>query len=92
MPVSRTLMYIMEMKKRDKLRGFLSKIYLDSYSRFCKDNPNKKFADCSVPQEKTDSEINAELEIADGSLCEEDEKDSPIDSKFSNDVECQSKD
>ncbi|MCD7447380.1 hypothetical protein HAX54_028452 [Datura stramonium] len=33
----------------------------------CKDNLDKAFADCSFPQEKSNSEINAELEISDGS-------------------------
>ncbi|XP_057795670.1 histone-lysine N-methyltransferase ASHH2 isoform X2 [Salvia miltiorrhiza] len=37
----------------------------------CKDNTDKDFADCSIPQEKSDSDINEELEISDGS-CEED--------------------
>ncbi|KAF6147948.1 hypothetical protein GIB67_001523 [Kingdonia uniflora] len=37
----------------------------------CKENLDKAFADCSIPQEKTNAEINAELEISDGS-CEED--------------------
>ncbi|KAF3337736.1 histone-lysine N-methyltransferase ASHH2-like isoform X2 [Carex littledalei] len=33
----------------------------------CKDNADKAFADCSIPQEKSNAEINAELEISDGS-------------------------
>ncbi|CAA6667711.1 unnamed protein product [Spirodela intermedia] len=37
----------------------------------CKDNKDKAFADCTIPQEKTNAEINAELEISDAS-CEED--------------------
>lgn len=37
----------------------------------CKENVDKDFADCSIPQEKSNSEINAELEISDAS-CEED--------------------
>ncbi|KAK4387335.1 Histone-lysine N-methyltransferase ASHH2 [Sesamum angolense] len=37
----------------------------------CKDNMDKDFADCSIPQEKSNSEINEELEISDAS-CEED--------------------
>ncbi|XP_078434729.1 histone-lysine N-methyltransferase isoform X2 [Wolffia australiana] len=37
----------------------------------CKDNKDKGFADCSVPQAKSNAEINAELEISDDS-CEED--------------------
>ncbi|XP_052202821.1 PLASTID TRANSCRIPTIONALLY ACTIVE protein 6, chloroplastic-like [Diospyros lotus] len=40
----------------------------------CKDNMDKSFADCSRPQEKSNSEINAELEISDAS-CEEDASD-----------------
>ncbi|XP_052202818.1 histone-lysine N-methyltransferase ASHH2 [Diospyros lotus] len=40
----------------------------------CKDNMDKSFADCSIPQEKSNSEINAELEISDAS-CEEDASD-----------------
>ncbi|GAB4844127.1 hypothetical protein Ancab_037434 [Ancistrocladus abbreviatus] len=31
----------------------------------CKDNQDKAFADCSIPQEKSNEEINAELEISD---------------------------
>ncbi|KAK9134953.1 hypothetical protein Syun_014283 [Stephania yunnanensis] len=31
----------------------------------CNDNMDKAFADCSVPQEKTNAEINAELQISD---------------------------
>ncbi|KAL0351532.1 UNVERIFIED_CONTAM: Histone-lysine N-methyltransferase ASHH2, partial [Sesamum calycinum] len=37
----------------------------------CKDNTDEDFADCSIPQEKSNSEINEELEISDAS-CEED--------------------
>ncbi|XP_057773185.1 histone-lysine N-methyltransferase ASHH2-like [Salvia miltiorrhiza] len=37
----------------------------------CKDNTDKDFADCSIPQEKSNSEINEELEISDAS-CDED--------------------
>ncbi|XP_019702782.1 uncharacterized protein [Elaeis guineensis] len=37
----------------------------------CKDNTDKAFADCSILQEKTNAEINAELEISDVS-CDED--------------------
>lgn len=32
---------------------------------------DKDFADCSIPQEKSNAEINAELDISDAS-CEED--------------------
>ncbi|CAN6476187.1 unnamed protein product [Victoria cruziana] len=37
----------------------------------CKDNADKRFADCSIPQEKSNAEINAELNISDAS-CDED--------------------
>ncbi|KAL8125336.1 histone-lysine N-methyltransferase ASHH2-like [Apium graveolens] len=37
----------------------------------CKDNVDKDFADCSIPQEKSNAAINAELDISDAS-CEED--------------------
>ncbi|KAH6785799.1 hypothetical protein C2S51_038254 [Perilla frutescens var. frutescens] len=40
----------------------------------CKDNTDKDFADCSIPQEKSNSEINEELEISDAS-CDEDAGD-----------------
>ncbi|CAN6583748.1 unnamed protein product [Malus baccata var. baccata] len=33
----------------------------------CKDNKDEAFADCSIPQEKSNSEINAELDISDAS-------------------------
>ncbi|XP_057490499.1 histone-lysine N-methyltransferase ASHH2-like [Actinidia eriantha] len=46
----------------------------------CKDNMDKGFADCSIPQEKSNSEINAELEISDAS-CEEDGSNSRSNSK-----------
>lgn len=39
-------------------------------SWICKDNVDKDFADCSIPQEKSNAEINAELDISDAS-CEE---------------------
>ncbi|KAJ0976840.1 hypothetical protein J5N97_012314 [Dioscorea zingiberensis] len=35
----------------------------------CKDNADKAFADCSIPQEKTDAQINAELGISDEEDC-----------------------
>ncbi len=41
--------------------------------RSCSDNPNKEFADCSIPQEKSDAEINRELEISENSLCDEED-------------------
>lgn len=41
---------------------------------------DKGFADCSIPQEKSNAEINAELEISDAS-CEEDACDARLNSK-----------
>ncbi|XP_062223102.1 uncharacterized protein LOC133921983 isoform X2 [Phragmites australis] len=38
----------------------------------CKDNGDKAFADCSIRQEKTNAEINAELELSDASADEAD--------------------
>ncbi|KAM0841963.1 hypothetical protein ACQ4PT_058660 [Festuca glaucescens] len=38
----------------------------------CKGNQDKTFADCSVPQEKTNAEINAELDLSDASADEAD--------------------
>ncbi|KQJ99871.1 uncharacterized protein LOC100838109 [Brachypodium distachyon] len=38
----------------------------------CKDNRDNAFADCSIPQEKTNAEINAELELSDASADEAD--------------------
>ncbi|GMH22312.1 hypothetical protein Nepgr_024155 [Nepenthes gracilis] len=43
----------------------------------CKDNQDKAFADCSIPQEKSNAEINVELEISD----EEDACDARLGSK-----------
>lgn len=40
------------------------------FNRICKDNNDKAFSDCLTPQEKTNAEINAELQISDVS-CEE---------------------
>lgn len=45
----------------------------------CKDNTDKDFAHCSVPQEKSNAEINVELEISDAS-CEEDGCDASLNS------------
>ncbi|CAA2991987.1 histone-lysine N-methyltransferase ASHH2-like [Olea europaea subsp. europaea] len=42
-----------------------------NYKWTCKDNKDKDFADCSIPQEKSNIEINEELGISDGS-CEDD--------------------
>ncbi|CAN1176033.1 Histone-lysine N-methyltransferase ASHH2 [Linum perenne] len=44
----------------------------------CTDNVDKEYADCSIPQEKSNSEINAELGISDG---DEDSFDIPLNSK-----------
>ena len=33
--------------------------------RTCRDNTDKDFAECSIPQEKSNSDINEELEISD---------------------------
>lgn len=41
---------------------------------------DQAFADCSIPQEKSNAEINAELEISDAS-CEEDVYDAHLTSK-----------
>ncbi|CAM0945682.1 unnamed protein product [Alopecurus aequalis] len=38
----------------------------------CKNNQDKTFADCSIPQEKTNAEINAELDLSDASADEAD--------------------
>uniref|UniRef100_A0ACD5TWX9 Uncharacterized protein n=1 Tax=Avena sativa TaxID=4498 RepID=A0ACD5TWX9_AVESA len=38
----------------------------------CKDNKDKTFSDCSIPQEKTNAEINAELDLSDASADEAD--------------------
>ena len=41
---------------------------------------DKDFADCSIPQEKSNADINAELQISDAS-CEEDaDSDARLDS------------
>ncbi|XP_073119337.1 histone-lysine N-methyltransferase ASHH2 isoform X2 [Henckelia pumila] len=45
----------------------------------CKDNTDEDFADCSIPQEKSNTEINVELEISDAS-CEEDGCDTSLNS------------
>ncbi|KAI5056550.1 hypothetical protein GOP47_0028368 [Adiantum capillus-veneris] len=58
---------------------------------FCNDNPDKRFANCSIPQEKTNKEINRELNLSEVSFCEEgDEKHPEIDSKSINGLEHQS--
>eukprot|EP01018_Ginkgo_biloba_P001810 Gb_36160 [translate_table: standard] len=51
----------------------------------CRDNTNKEFADCSIPQEKSNAEINAELDISEISNCDEnDNADGQVDSKAFN--------
>ncbi|KAH9300569.1 hypothetical protein KI387_012152, partial [Taxus chinensis] len=48
----------------------------------CCDNLDKAFADCSIPQEKSDAEINAELNISESSNWNEiDNSDGQVDSK-----------
>lgn len=48
----------------------------------CRDNLDKDFADCSVPQEKSNAEINAELNISEISNCDKnDNADGQVDSK-----------
>ncbi|GLJ25256.1 hypothetical protein SUGI_0483490 [Cryptomeria japonica] len=49
----------------------------------CQDNPNKEFADCSIPQEKSNAEINADLNISDVSCEEGDCTGAPGISKYS---------
>lgn len=51
----------------------------DLHQRVCKDNMDKEYADCSIPQEKSNADINAELDISDAS-CEEDACDVRLDS------------
>ncbi|KAM0840805.1 hypothetical protein ACQ4PT_059408 [Festuca glaucescens] len=45
---------------------------LQQLDRTCKDNQDKTFAGCSIPQEKTNAEINAELDLSDASADEAD--------------------
>ncbi|KAG0625352.1 hypothetical protein M758_2G047800 [Ceratodon purpureus] len=48
----------------------------------CKENPNKSFADCSIPQVKSNEEINKDLGISESSSCdEEDDAEATCDSK-----------
>ncbi|GER38740.1 histone-lysine N-methyltransferase [Striga asiatica] len=49
----------------------------------CKDNTDKDFADCSIPQEKSNSEINKELEISDA------EEDTCYATQKSDQIRCQ---
>lgn len=53
--------------------------HYDVSYRACKDNQDQAFADCSIPQEKSNAEINADLQISD----EEDACDGKIGSKGS---------
>jgi hypothetical protein len=48
-------------------------VYLPHDCRSCSDNPNKEFADCCIPQEKSDAEINRDLEISENSECDEED-------------------
>jgi hypothetical protein len=41
-------------------------------NRSCHQNPDKCFANCSIPQEKSNAEINMELDISEDSICEDD--------------------
>ncbi|CAA0813403.1 Unknown protein [Striga hermonthica] len=49
----------------------------------CKDNTDRDFADCSIPQEKSNSEINKELEISDA------EEDTCYATQKSDQIRCQ---
>lgn len=52
-------------------------------NRSCSENPNREYADCSIPQEKTNAEINRELDISENSVCgEADDMDATGDSKL----------
>ena len=52
------------------------------FCRSCKENPNKRFADCSIPQVKSNEEINRDLGISESSSCdEEDDVGAACDSK-----------
>ncbi|XP_068651991.1 uncharacterized protein [Aristolochia californica] len=48
----------------------------------CKENADKGFADCSIPQEKSNAEINAELEISDASGDEDSRSQWPSSKQF----------
>ncbi|KAL5208403.1 hypothetical protein ABZP36_032838 [Zizania latifolia] len=49
----------------------LADIIGETNSRWtCKENGDKNFSDCSIPQEKTNAEINAELELSEASADE----------------------
>ncbi|KAL2610014.1 hypothetical protein R1flu_028587 [Riccia fluitans] len=48
----------------------------------CRDNPNPDFADCSIPQEKSNAEINAELQISEISGSEDEDDNDGIESKL----------
>ncbi|KAF5199229.1 Histone-lysine n-methyltransferase ashh2 [Thalictrum thalictroides] len=48
----------------------------------CKDNMDKAFADCSIPQEKSNAEINAELEISEASGEEDASYAYPVSKRF----------
>lgn len=60
-----------------------SLLMIGCHCRNCKRNPNKEFADCSIPQGKSNEEINLELGISESSLCEEgDDVDATGDSRL----------
>lgn len=55
---------------------------LSGFCRSCKENPNKSFANCSIPQVKSNEEINKDLGISESSSCdEEDDAEATCDSK-----------
>lgn len=47
--------------------------YLYVLNRSCYQNPDKRFANCSIPQEKSNAEINMELDISEDSICDEED-------------------
>lgn len=54
-------------------------LFISFHDRICKDNADTKFSSCSIPQEKSNAEINAELDISDASG-EEDTGDAVLNS------------
>lgn len=48
--------------------------WISFLQRICKDNLDKRFADCLIPQEMSNADINAELDLSDYS-CEDDDYD-----------------
>ncbi|KAG8071011.1 hypothetical protein GUJ93_ZPchr0006g44332 [Zizania palustris] len=60
-------------RKWRRIPAELADIIEETNSRWtCKENGDKTLADCSIPQEKTNAEINAELELSDASADEAD--------------------